>query len=212
MVKIYLVRHGQSTANVNDVFLGQHDLDLTELGYEQATLTANYLKDIPVDAIYSSDLSRAYHTAEATATLLGKKIITDIGLREIDGGEWEEMTFVDLWEKYYDSMITFTTDIGVSKIEGGESVKELFDRFNGTVEKIAKENDGKTIFIFSHATCLRCFATLCMGKDLKEMKDVPWPNNASVTEAEYENGKFKLIKYGFDDFMGEKKSGLPKGY
>ena len=212
MVKIYLVRHGQSTANVDNVFLGQHDLGLTSLGYEQAKITANYLKDIPVDAIYSSDLSRAYNTAKATADLVKLPIITDKGLREIDGGEWEEMTFADLWEKYYDSMITFTTDIGVSKIEGGESVKELFDRFNGTVEKIAKENDGKTIFIFSHAGCLRCFGTLCMGKSVEEMKDVPWPNNASVTEVEYVDGKFKLIKYGYDDFMGEKRTGLPKGY
>jgi probable phosphoglycerate mutase len=212
MVKIYLVRHGQSTANLNNVFLGQHDLGLTELGYEQAKITANFLKDIPVDAIYSSDIERAYHTAKETAKLVDKPIITDKGLREIDGGEWEELPFDVLWEKYYDSMIAFTTDIGNSKIEGGESVKELFDRFNGTVEKIAKENDGKIIFIFSHATSIRCFATLCMGKKVEEMKGVPWPNNASVTIAEYENGKFNLIEYGYDEFMGQKKTGLPKGY
>lgn len=212
MVKLYIVRHGQSVANVNNVFLGQTDMDLTELGFEQARLTANYLKDIPVDKIYSSDLIRAYHTAEQTAKLLDMPIIVDKGLREIDGGLWEGLPFTELWEKYYDSMVTFTTDIGVSKVDGGESVEELYYRFNGTVEKIAKENDGKTLFIFSHAGCLRCFATLCMGKEVKDMKDVPWPNNASVTEVEYDNGKFKLIKYGYDEFMGQKKSGLPKGY
>lgn len=212
MVKLYIIRHGQSNANAKDIFLGQHDLGLAELGYEQAKITANFLKDIPVDAIYSSDLGRAYSTAEATAKLVNLPIIIDKGLREIDGGEWEEIPFIELWKNYRESLMLFTTDIGNSKIEGGESVKELYERFAKTVENIAKENDGKTVFLFSHATCIRCFGAYCMGQGLQGVKNVPWPNNASVTEVEYDNGKFNMVRYGFDDFMGEKKSGLPEGY
>ncbi len=208
MVKLYLIRHGQSKANEKDVFLGQHDLGLTELGIKQAKITANYLKDIQVDAIYSSDLSRAYHTAEQTAKLLNLPITTDKGLREIDGGLWEELPFYGLKEKFYDNFIAFTTDIGFSKVDGGESVAELYDRFNNTVEKIAKANDGKTVLIFSHATCIRCFGAMSMGKGLEGMQSVAWPNNASVTQVEYEDGNFKLIKYGYDDFMGGLKTSL----
>ena len=70
MVKLYLFRHGQSKANLNNVFLGQHNMDLTENGICQAKLTAKYLKDIPVDVIYSSDLTRAHETAKETAKLV----------------------------------------------------------------------------------------------------------------------------------------------
>ena len=212
MVKLYLVRHGQSTANLNDVFLGQHNLDLTSLGLEQAKITANYLKNIHVDAIYSSDLTRAVDTAEQTAKLLNLPIILEKGLREIDGGLWEEQPFYSLKEKYYDNFVAFTTDIGSSKVDGGESVAELYERFIKTVENISKANDNKTVLIFSHATCIRCFGAFCMGKGLKNMQSVPWPNNASVTEVDYDNGKFTLVKYGYDDFMGQKKTGLSEDY
>ena len=63
MVKLYFIRHGESLANQKDVFIGQYDFDLTEKGRKQAEMVADYLKDVKVDAIYSSDLLRAYHTA-----------------------------------------------------------------------------------------------------------------------------------------------------
>ncbi len=68
--RIYMVRHGQSQANERDVFLGHTDLDLTKKGREQALATAKYLSSLPIDHLYSSDLKRAYHTAQATAELL----------------------------------------------------------------------------------------------------------------------------------------------
>lgn len=212
MTKLYIVRHGQSTANLGNVFLGQHNLDLTELGAIQAKKTANYLKDKKVDVIFSSDLTRAVDTAKQTAELVGLPINIDIGLREIDGGLWEEVHFNTLKEKYYDNFVAFTTDIGNSKIDGGESVAELYYRFLNAVTNIAKNNDGKTVFIFSHATCIRCFGAHCMGLGLEKMQELPWPNNASVTEVEYDNGEFKMIKYGNDEFMGEIKTGLPEKY
>ena len=54
--KFYLIRHGESQANKNGVFIGHTDIDLTEKGHKQAQLTAEYLKDVTVDAIYASDL------------------------------------------------------------------------------------------------------------------------------------------------------------
>lgn len=207
MVKLYLIRHGQSKANLNNVFLGQHNMDLTENGICQAKLTAKYLKDIPVDVIYSSDLTRAHETAKETAKLVNIPIIIDKGLREIDGGLWEEMNFSEIKKYYPKNFLDFTTNIGISKVDGGESVKEMQDRFYKCVKKIAKDNERKTVFIFAHATVIRGFAASCLNKD---MQSVPWPNNASVTEVDFDNDEFRLIRYGFDDFMGDIKTGLPE--
>lgn len=213
MVKLYFIRHGESLANQKDVFIGQYDFDLTEKGRKQAEMVADYLKDVKVDAIYSSDLLRAYHTAEATANLLNLPIIKDKGLREIDGGLWEDTPFSQLKEKFYDSFLAYTTsNMFSARIDGGESVRELTDRFYSSVKKIADSNENKTIFIFAHATPIRCFSAFIEGKDDERVNEVPWPNNCSVTEVDYLDGKFKLVRYGYDEFMGGIKTSLPKKF
>ena len=66
---ILLLRHGESEANINKIFAGNTDAPLTERGLNQAKITALYLKDKNISAVYSSDLSRAYCTACETARL-----------------------------------------------------------------------------------------------------------------------------------------------
>ena len=61
--KFYLVRHGQSLGNLNRIYLGHTDVDLSELGYKQAEITAEHLRGVHFDSIYSSDLKRAHNTA-----------------------------------------------------------------------------------------------------------------------------------------------------
>ena len=69
---MYFIRHGQSLGNQLGVFLGHTDLDLSELGYRQAACTAQYLKDIKIDKVYSSDLLRAENTLKLPAKRLKK--------------------------------------------------------------------------------------------------------------------------------------------
>ena len=65
--KIILIRHGQSLGNAQKIYLGHTDLDLSDVGREQAHAAAEYFKDEEISAIYSSDLLRAYNTALAHA-------------------------------------------------------------------------------------------------------------------------------------------------
>lgn len=207
--KIYLIRHGESVANQEDVFLGHTDLDLTEKGRRQAEKTAVFLKEIPVDVIYSSDLKRAYHTALATAEAKGLPVITDRELREIYAGDWENKSFKELMEEFCESFDLWIENIGSAYCDNGETVKELQKRFVNAVERIAKENDGKTVLIFTHATPVRVFGAYAAGLQEERMKEIPWPGNASVTSAEYESGRFKLIWYSRNDFLGEIATELP---
>jgi len=207
-MKIYLIRHGESKANEKNLFLGHGDLDLTELGIEQAKKTAKYLKTVNADVIYSSDLLRAYNTAKQTANLINLPIVTDKGLREIDCGEWDFVPFDEIKVRFKDGYNVWINDVANAKCDGGESVREVQERLVKAVTKIANDNLGKTVLIFSHATAIRCFSAYCTGKGVDGVKDIPWANNASVTEVEYKDGKFRLIEYGKDDFMGGIKSGL----
>ena len=207
MVKLYIVRHGESNANKKDVFVGHADVDLTENGALQAEITADFLKDKNIDAVYSSDLIRAYRTACATAKRLNLPVIKDKGLREIDGGLWEEVPYEQLKQRFPNGFNTFLNDMDNAVIEGGESVAGMTKRFACTIKEIAEKNNGKTVAIFAHASTIRCFYAYCTGA---LAQNVSWPNNASVTEVDYENGVFNVIKYGYDGFIGELKTGLPE--
>lgn len=207
--KLYLIRHGQSEGNKAKAFLGHKDLDLTELGHIQAENAAGFFKDIDVDVIYSSDLIRAYNTAIHTAKLKGLDVIKNKNLREIYAGQWEGRTFTELETVFADSFGKWREDCGNSACPGGESTAELQKRIVGEITKIAEENQGKTILFFTHATPIRVFKGYCDGCGLDGIKDVPWATNASVTYAEYENGKLTLIDYSIDYFQGEEITKIP---
>ena len=74
--KIIIVRHGESLGNLNQIMLGHTNIDLAPRGYIQAEACAEYLKNEQIDVVYSSDLIRAYHTAEPHAQLRGLQINT----------------------------------------------------------------------------------------------------------------------------------------
>lgn len=209
MTTIYLVRHGQSEANLKDIFLGQKNLDLTDLGHKQAQKTADYLKNIHIDKIYSSDLTRAYQTAEHTAAAKALPIEKNTCIREINAGSWELVPFNDLPALFPEDWKLWIGDIGHSRCTGGESVEDVQVRVYAEIEKLARENEGKTICLFSHATPIRTFLCKVEGLSLDQIKERPWPSNASVSEFEYENGSFKLIKYSEDSFMGDISTALP---
>ena len=202
---IYLVRHGQSVGNLKDQFMGHTDTPLTELGLQQAEMAAAYLKDIPIDAIYSSDLQRAYNTACATAKRKDMPVTKTKNMREIFGGKWETVEFPKLHEQYPEDFGTWCHDFKNCRCTGGESVLEMQARIVAEVKRIAEENHGKSVAIFCHATPIRVFNIHCTGD-----WNVPYPSNASTTVAEYENGEFKLVQYSIDHYMGDLVTALPE--
>ena len=209
---IYLIRHGESEGNKLSTFLGHTDLPLTEHGKKQADVTAEYLKrqNFRPSAIYSSDLIRAHSTAESTAKLLNMPITKDIGLREINAGEWEDQPFELIADKFAESYNVWLQNIGRARCDSGESVAELQARIVSTITRITDKHKDEVIFIFTHATPIRVLAAHCMNKSLDEVKDIPWVTNASVTKVSYDNGIFNLVEYGKDDFMGDLITRLSK--
>ena len=87
--KLLLLRHGESVANRQHIFASHLLYPLTERSHDQARQTALYLQNKKIDCIYSSDLPRAYETAEHIAEYFSLPIRTHTGLREIYAGEWE---------------------------------------------------------------------------------------------------------------------------
>ena len=210
MTTLILVRHGQSLANLKKIYAGHTDYDLSPLGHKQTEKTAEYiLENYKIDKIYSSDLKRAYNTAKKVADKICMEIITDENLREIYAGEWENVPFDELEEKFEKDYSTWLDDVGNAKCTGGETVKHMAERILKRLTQIAEENDEKTVLVTFHATPIRAMQCLWSGKTFEEMKDVPWSSNASVTVAEFENGQFTLSLMGEDKHLSDIKSELP---
>lgn len=209
MTTLLMIRHGQSVSNLTGVFTGHLNLELTELGHKQAAITSEFIQqNYTVDAVYASDLCRAAHTGQAVAEPLGLQLHTDTRLREIYAGTWEGRSFNELTADF-PAYAVFRGDIGNCVTDGGESVAQLSQRVLEAVAEIAKNNDGKTVVIATHATPIRAVMTHCQGKSLNEMKDVAWVTNASVTEVLYEDGAFRLGKVCQDAHLGSIVSRFP---
>ena len=126
MVQIFLIRHGQTDWNVNKRLQGHTDIPLNEHGRKQAAALKNILGEFSLDAFFSSDLSRAYETAELARFDPATPIITEVGLRESALGEAEGLFVEDLHLKFPDA---YKRWLGVGKgkesddysFPGGES-------------------------------------------------------------------------------------------
>ena len=210
MTRVLFIRHGESESNILGTFTGQIDAPLSELGHTQAECTAGFiLENYRVDAVYSSDLSRAYDTGLHTAQKLGLQVQPDKRLREIHGGQWQNMRFSELSSTHPEEYALWQQDIGNSRCPGGESVAELADRVWECVMDICRENPEKTVLIASHATPVRTIQWHASGKPLSYMKEIPWVSNASVSEFVYENGILTPVKVSQDAHLAGMKTNLP---
>ena len=203
MTTLYFIRHGQSEGNLYRRFLGHTDLDLSPLGYKQAELTASFFDNIKVDAIYSSDLCRAFNTVKPIADMRGTCVIPRTRLREIASGKWENVEFDRLKAEFEADYTVWLTDIGNAVCTQGESVAHLQERVIAEVEAIAAAHEGQTVVIGTHATPIRALTCHLRGLPIVEMKNIPWVANASVTKVTYDKGVGTIEQYEMVDHLGD---------
>ncbi len=210
MTTILLVRHGESTANLEGLYAGSYDPPLTPLGHAQAECTANFLlRNYKIDAVFSSDLDRAYETGKHIADKLNLPVHIEKDLREIYGGVWEAKPFARLGDTHPEEYHRILTDIGNAWCPGGESVAQLDRRVWEAVCRIAREQEGKTVVIATHATPVRVVQWHMTGLPADAMQSIPWVSNASVTELTWENGTLSPVKVGQDAHLADMRTFLP---
>lgn len=210
MTRIILVRHGQSVANANLIFAGHSDFDLTDFGRAQAELLAKHLhKNEKIDAIYSSDLKRAYNTALPTSLLTGIPIITKTELREVYAGLWESQPTSYIEENFPEDFNCWRNNFSMVRCTGGESISEVYDRIVKCICEIAKENDGKTVLITTHATVVRSFNAYALGLKRDQTADAPAVVNASASIFTMDGERVVESAFNNTDHLGDMISRVP---
>ncbi len=205
MVTFIIIRHGYSLGNKEKRFSGQMDVPLDEAGRSQAISTADYiLKNFQVDSIYSSDLSRAYETVKPIADALGLEVSKYKELREVDVGDWQGKLIEDVKIEYPDSFARYKENPGLSRFDGGEGYADMMQRGRLAFEKIAAENEGKTVVVGTHGGVIRTLRAAWDNVPLDKIKEIPHVPNGSITVAEYANNSVKWLRIGYDEHLAVK--------
>lgn len=167
MGTIYLIRHGEATANVaGNVFCGWLDAPLTQRGIEQAQRLAKRFCNEHVDAIYSSDLGRARMTAEAIAKQHNLTVMTDPELRELNYGAWEGLPRDEVaqhspeWMRMLDLR---ENDAMQFQAPDGESFNHFQKRVISAFNRIATQHLSDTIIIVGHKMTNRVIICYAIG-------------------------------------------------
>ena len=147
-MKIYFVRHGETDMNKNNMFYGWYDADINEKGISQAEDLREAFKDIHIDKIYSSDLTRAAHTAEIIAD--GRPVEKVSDLREMAYGIWENRTWESMTEEDHKLLKKWRYDWLNLEIPEGETFMGFYNRVTSGLDRIIKENKGKHVLVVSH--------------------------------------------------------------
>lgn len=189
---IYLVRHGQSVANITRVMGG--DTPLSPLGREQALSLGKKLKDINFSAVFSSDKLRAKQTAELI--IEGRKLEINIhkDLRERSFGSLDVATSTE-YKHLFDALNTMDDD-EVWKwkiIDDMESAETAVGRFYKAVKEIASSYLGKKILIVAHGTVNRSFLVKIGFGSFKNLQNGAFGNTAYAV-INYDGKDFKVIK------------------
>ena len=153
----YLVRHGESEANAARRFAGQMDSPLTAKGRQQAEAVAAELAKVKFDRVVSSDLSRTRDTAEVIARRQRVPVEVVPALREIDVGErtgqpFDEVRGLPEWR-----------DDGFVAWPGGETLDQVLARSLGAIDRLARENPGRTICVVGHGGVNRILLSHFLG-------------------------------------------------
>jgi len=194
VTRIYLVRHAEAEGNISRRFHGQYDSNITENGERQLKLLSKRFETIDIDAAYSSDLKRAYKTAVAAVGDKGIEVIKKKGLREIDGGDWENRDFREIADKYADVYRNFVEAQHLLRLPGGESALELQTRIKDTIFDIVKENPNKAVCVASHGMAIKTFLCYVKGVHLKDMRTIMWCDNTAINAMDFsESGDVTFV-------------------
>jgi len=186
MRKIYLVRHGETDANVEKKYCGQTDVDLNHKGLRDAASIAKVLKNTTFDSIVSSDLKRTLKTAELINAYHHLEIELIPEFREINFGKFENLTFEEIGLQYPEEKEKMIKEkINYNFLEG-ESLKTLHKRVVGAFNKLLKEKENEDLLIVSHGGVIRMILTEILSGDINNYWSIEVDNTRISTIVDHE--------------------------
>jgi broad specificity phosphatase PhoE len=204
--RILIVRHGETDYNAQHRWQGHLDIPLNYMGIQQAEKAAAYLANEPVDAIFASDLSRAFMTAEAIAKLRQMRVIPEPRLREIHVGAFQGLTRAELEQRFPEELVCWNNDDAYAPPQG-ESRLQLQERAYAAFQDITNRDDMQSVLIVSHGGTLRMlFRKLLPPEQIEGLRF----NNTSISILERQKTAWKMIAINTTRHLDSSNFYLPK--
>jgi broad specificity phosphatase PhoE len=165
MTSIYLVRHGQTAWNKEEIFRGRSDVPLNETGLREGELAGEYLKKKEIHAIYSSSLSRAWQTAQKIGQFHNLEIHPLNGIIDMSFGGWEGKSLKEVQEKDKERYQLWIEEPHRVKFPGGESLDEVRNRSMAALEEVIQKHPGKVLVLVSHRVINKVLICGILGID-----------------------------------------------
>jgi broad specificity phosphatase PhoE len=172
---LILARHGETDWNRDGIWQGHGDPPLNDLGRQQAAALAERMREVEIDALYSSDLRRAYETAEILAVAKGFDITSDPALREMDVGSWTGLTAAEIEERFPGM-----------EYHDGESREAFSTRVIAAFQRIAS-GDRRRILVVTHGGVVRALQRQMYGEPLSVL------GNGETYTVRYEDDRFSGV-------------------
>ena len=190
MGTLYLIRHGEVKWNREAAYVGSTDLPLDLTGRMQAERLTGYLESKCISAVYSSDLMRAYQTAEIIANRMGLPVHALKELREADYGEWEGVPEIEVPKLYPGIFEQWRDDVLNVRIPGGETFAELRDRAFPAFCRIAEAHPDGQVAIVAHKSTNRVILCCLLGVDVNTYRQLGQGNAAVNIIHRRQDGSF----------------------
>lgn len=194
LLRLLLIRHGETDWNAGGRFQGQLDIELNEEGRRQAQALAARLAPEPLDVVYTSDLARARDTAQhiidrqrASGEQNALDLRPDPRLRELNLGDWQGLTYAQIEAQDPERLAAWDADRVNYRLPGGESLRQVADRVRAVLDDVRQGNgaddgpENQTIALVTHGLTLRILLCLLLSHPLSGYWQFS-AYNTSVTE------------------------------
>jgi phosphoserine phosphatase len=191
MTSIYLVRHGQTAWNKEEIFRGRTDVPLDETGLRQAELAGKYFKGMEIHSIYSSPLSRALETAQKIARFHNIKVQPLQGILDMSFGKWEGQSHLDIQKNDREIYRQWREEPHLVSLPSGESLDDVRVRAMAALEEVIRNHPGKTLILVSHRVVNKVLICGILGLDNSHFWQITQDTTA-INLIRYKEGKYIL--------------------
>ncbi len=197
-MRIYVIRHGETPANLEGKLSGWTDDPLNENGIRLATVTGQNMKGIVFDGCFSSPLQRAKDTAAIVLRESGNEnvpIVTDDRIKEIFVGDWEGVKFRpgECEADPEEILKYFMTPLEFDGCPNGENTFQVCERTQSFLKELIARDDGKTYLVSTHGFAVRAMLNY-LFENPKDFWQGHMPYNCCVSIIDAENGEAKLTE------------------
>ncbi len=165
MTRVYVVRHGQTAWNLEEVFRGRADIPLDETGKKEVHLAGEALQNENVHAVYSSPLSRSMETAEKIAKFHDIAVTPLEAIIDMSYGEWEGVSLKEIAAKYPDLHSLWLQEPHKVRFPNGETLEEVRARTMEAVENLVAKHLNETIALVTHRAPNKVICCALLGLD-----------------------------------------------